>query len=154
MTPPRARRVPAPGTHPAVAKYDYASAYELPAPPTPPIPEWWARAVFEHAPAFAARFIVFGWRGVLGLKLGSPRAPELVAGWPIIAADGGELVMGASSWLLDTQNIVTVTPAKITWITVVRYRRPLGRVVWALAALVHHRAITGLLSRAARSLRW
>ena len=150
--PPSSRRIPAPGTHPAVAKYDYASAYELVVPFQPPPARWWAKAVFETVPPAFDWFVKFGWRFALGLKLGPRESPELVAGWPVIADNGVELVMGASSWLLDTQNIVTLSHGRVTWVTVVRYRKPLARVVWALAAPIHHLSITKLLTRAARSL--
>ncbi|MBB6037236.1 hypothetical protein HNR73_005109 [Phytomonospora endophytica] len=63
-----------------------------------------------------------------------------------------ELVMGASSWGMDTQNIVTVSHGRVMWVTVVRYRKPLARLLWASATPVHHLSITRLLTRAARSL--
>lgn len=147
-----ARRVPAPGTHPAVAKYDYGSAYELSVPFNPPPALWWSKAVFETVPPAFDWFVKFGWRFVLGLKLGPQDNPRLVAGWPVIADNGAELVMGASSWLIDTQNIVTVSHGRIMWVTVVRYRKPIARLVWALATPIHHFSITRLLTRAARSL--
>jgi hypothetical protein len=50
-------------------------------------------------------------------------------------------------------NIVTVEEdARIVWVTVVRYHRPIARPLWAVSAAIHHRVLPYLLARAQESL--
>ena len=59
------------------------------------------------------------------------------------------LLPAAGSPLLKAQNIVAVGDDVVVWVTEVRFESPLGRVLWGLAAPVHHLTIPFLLTRAA-----
>ena len=62
------------------------------------------------------------------------------------------VTLGAESRLLRARNVVVVDESSVTWVTLVRFERPVARPVWAVTSVVHHRAIPYLLGRAARSL--
>lgn len=113
-------------------------------------PEWWARATFEGMPNAPRRAVVAGWRLGLGLRLRP--APDRVLGWSIAASTADSVTLEATSALLAARNVVRVSPVAITWITTVDYRRPLGRLLWSVAAPVHHRTLPILLTRANRAV--
>jgi hypothetical protein len=137
----------------------YTAAFALPlAPDAPPrAAEDWARAVFEDAPDWLRPFVVLGWRFVLGLRLRPLDGSDQVLGWDLERADAGAdaapgpdtVLLAATSPLLRAQNIVAVGDDVVVWVTVVRFDSPLGRVLWGLAAPVHHLTIPFLLTRAA-----
>jgi hypothetical protein len=116
-------------------------------------PLQWAREVFEGAPAAVRWCIVFGWRRVLGLKLGPRPSDDHVLGWAV--ADGdlvpGSTALLAESRFLRAHNIVVVEPSTITWVTLVHYSHPLARPLWAMARPIHHLTIRSLLARATRA---
>jgi hypothetical protein len=132
---------------------DYASAFRLStARARNRTPELWARAVFEQAPALLRPILVFGWRVGLGLRLGPRPSPGFVLGWSVRSAGPDTVTLGAESRLLRAQNLVVVDESSVTWVTLVRFERPLARPIWAVTSVVHHRVIPYLLGRAARSL--
>ncbi|AEM84713.1 DUF2867 domain-containing protein [Streptomyces violaceusniger] len=151
---PRARRAAVPG---ALAARDdltgahYASAFALPVPRAGALTaEQWVRAVFEGTPAPLRRFLVLGWTLGLGLRLGPRTSPRHVLGWAVSDAADHSLTLTARSSLVLTHNVVAVEDARVLWATFVRFDRPVGRPLWALAAPVHHRPVPRLLRRAAR----
>ncbi len=75
----RAHRVAAPlETRTTDNPPDYRDAFEVPTDRTDTrTPEQWARAVFESAPRKSRWFLLLGWRGVLGLRLGPRPYPAL-----------------------------------------------------------------------------
>jgi hypothetical protein len=118
-------------------------------------PLHWARAVFDDAPALLRWFVVFGWRHVLGLRLGPRPSDDHVLGWAI---SGGDLVEGsvaltAQSSFLQASNIVTVEQATVTWVTLVHYSGAAARPLWAIARPIHRFTIPYLLARAAGAMR-
>jgi len=52
--------------------------------------------------------------------------------------------------LLDAANVFLVGPDTVTWVTLVRYRRPFARLVWGALAPVHQLTVAPLFTRAAR----
>ena len=110
--------------------------------------EEWARAAFEEVPyrSVAAQLAV--WRGVLQLRLGPRRDPDRVAGWAVVDRAPARLVLGASSWHLDARLVFESTPATARVTTLVRYRNPAGRAVWATVGEVHRRAVPDILGAA------
>jgi hypothetical protein len=132
---------------------DYASAFRLATPRARVrTPELWARAVFEDAPALLRPVLVFGWRVGLGLRLGPRSSPGYVLGWSMSGIGPDTVTLGAESRLLRARNVVVVDESSVTWVTLVRFERPVARRIWAVTSVVHHRAIPYLLGRAARSL--
>jgi hypothetical protein len=117
-------------------------------------PRQWATAVFVGAPAALRWCIVFGWRRVLGLRLGPRPSADHVLGWAIADGDlmAGSTELTAESRLLRASNIVAVEPSAVTWVTLVHYSHAAARLLWALARPVHHLTIRYLLARAARAM--
>lgn len=112
--------------------------------------EQWARAVFEQAPAPVRVFLLLGWRGVLGLRLGPRHDAGHVLGWRIEDARHDELRLGSESWLIDAVNVVRLGDGRVTWTTRVHYRNRLAPLVWSLVLPFHKLTISLLLGRAAR----
>lgn len=114
----------------------------------------WARAVFEGAPPLLRWFMTFGWRHVLGLRLGPRPSEDHVLGWAI--ADGdlveGSVELSAQSRFLQASNIVTVETSAVTWVTLVHYSSAAAGPLWALARPIHRLTIPYLLGRAGQAL--
>jgi hypothetical protein len=110
--------------------------------------------VFEGAPAALRWCIVFGWRHVLGLRLGPRPSADHVLGWAIADGDlvAGSTALTAASRLLRANNIVAVDPSGVTWVTLVHYSHAAARPLWALARPFHHLTIRYLLARAASAM--
>ena len=129
---------------------DYASAFEVTiAEGEGRSPEEWARAMFEDAPTAIRWFVVFGWRFVLGLRLGPRSSPDSVSGWKVRDARPGVIILEVHSWLLTADKEVRVASDTVRVSTFVRFRRGLGRIVWTLVTPVHHRTEPYLLGYAA-----
>jgi hypothetical protein len=114
-------------------------------------PEDWARAVFEGGSGPMRAFLRTGWRFGLGLRLGSVQAADHVLGWPIRYSGPDRIDLTADSRIVATENVVTCDEAGVTWVTFVRYRNPLGRLLWLLAAPLHQVLIPRSLIRAGRA---
>jgi hypothetical protein len=129
---------------------DYASAFEVTvAEGDGRSAEQWARAVFEDAPIAVRWLVVFGWRFVLGLRLGPRSSPGYISGWKVREARPGIVSLELRSWLLTADKVVQVANGSVRISTFVRYKRRLGRGIWTLVAPVHHRTEPYLLGAAA-----
>jgi Protein of unknown function (DUF2867) len=129
---------------------DYASAFEVTIPKGDDrTPEQWARAVFEDTPATIRGFVAFGWRFVLRLRLGPRSTPDYVSGWRVQEARPDVIVLEVQSWLLTATKEIRIASGTLRMSTLVCYRRGLGRVIWTLAAPIHHRTEPYLLGYAA-----
>jgi hypothetical protein len=129
----------------------YASAFEVGTQETESqTPEQWARLTFEGAPVLLRWFVVSGWRFVLGLRLARPPSDSDVLGWQIVESASHAVTLAARSRLLSARNIVRCQQQRITWITVVDFDRRAGRVLWSVAAPIHHATIPFLMQRAIR----
>jgi hypothetical protein len=112
-------------------------------------PEQWARAIFEETPTAMRAFVEFGWRFVLGLRLGSRTSPDHVAGWRLRVIGPGVINLEVQSWLLTATKEVRVASGTLRMGTVVRFKRRLGRVIWTLITPVHYLTEPYLLGYAA-----
>lgn len=150
----KARRIEVPDTVRAVdglSAPDYASAFELPIPPTPArSAEQWARSVFEQAPLLVRWFVRAGWCFPLLFDVTKP-GPDQVLGARITANSSTTIVLEQRSPMMLANNIVSVDQTRLVWVTVVNYRRPAARLLWGPSALIHHRVLPYLLTRAART---
>lgn len=64
---------------------NYVDAFEVGAPAGGVhSPEQWARAALEGAPQPLRLFIVFGWRVVLGFRLGPQASADHILGWRVV----------------------------------------------------------------------
>lgn len=131
--------------------FDYAGAFEVTiSQGDDRSPEQWSRSVFESTPTAIRRLVVFGWRFVLGLRLGPRLSPDYVAGWRIRDVRPGVITLEVGSWLMTAYKEIRVASGNVRVSTFVRYRRGLGRAVWMLVTPVHHRTEPYLLGYAAR----
>jgi hypothetical protein len=149
MTSSGARRVAVPDGWARQADGDYASAFEIPVGERRFLtPEQWARATFEGAPYLLGLLLAFGWRFVLGLRLGPDTSPLSIAGWRIESSGSDALTLKADSPLLRARNTVRVSDSAVVVITDVHFERRTGRLLWAAVAPIHHRVMPFLLTRA------
>ncbi|MEU4997061.1 DUF2867 domain-containing protein [Streptomyces sp. NPDC086554] len=155
MSTPRARRVEVPQSLRSSEIFkdsNYASAFELATPDARSrTPEQWGRTTFEGAPALLQRVLRLGWTLVLGLRMGGRSEPGHVLGWLISDSGSESMTLESHSGLVATYNVVEVTDASVVWATSVRFNRRFSRVIWGMAAPVHHLAVPYLLKRASRS---
>lgn len=116
-------------------------------------PLQWAKAVFEDAPAVVRWCISFGWRYVLGLKLGPRPSDDHVLGWAVARSDlaANSTALLAESRFLQAWNIVMVHETTVTWVTLVHYSHWAARPLWVMAKPIHRLIIRSLLARAARA---
>jgi hypothetical protein len=129
---------------------DYASAFEVTITEEDGrSPEQWARAAFEDAPIAIRWFVVFGWRFVLGLRLGPRSSPDYISGWRVRDSRPGVIDIEVHSWLLTADKEIRVANGSVRLSTFVRYRRGLGRAIWTLVTPIHHFTEPRLLGYAA-----
>jgi hypothetical protein len=146
----RAHRCEVPDRLDGAERPDYASAFEVSIPEEDErSPERWARAVFEDTPTAMRWFVEFGWRFVLGLRLGPRSDSNLVSGWRVQATQSGVLILEAQSGLLTATKEIRIAHGTVCVSTFVRYNRRLGRVIWTLITPVHHHTEPYLLGYAA-----
>jgi Protein of unknown function (DUF2867) len=113
--------------------------------------EQWARDVFEGAPRLLGWFVLVGWIAILRLRLGPRRSSEYVLGWTVVSSTPGQVVLGAESFALSNRLVVQVTADRVVHATFVRYQRPIGAILWALARPIHQVVVPYLLRHAHRS---
>jgi hypothetical protein len=129
---------------------DYRDAFEVPTDRTDRrTPEQWARAVFESAPRPVRWFLLLGWRGVLGLRLGPRPSSEHVLGWRIAETSPEAVRLELRSAVMTAQLILRVASSTAVLTTHVYYTRRLAHPLWAAVGLIHRRMIPYLLGRAA-----
>lgn len=134
-----------------LANPDYASAFHAPFPAAGldhRSPEQWARAVFEEAPPPVRWFLLFGWRIILGLRLGPLHSPDHILGWQIASTATDSLTLELDSRLISAHNILEIDPTGLRWTTFVHYRSRPARLVWATVLPFHNVAIPFTLKRA------
>jgi hypothetical protein len=111
--------------------------------------EQWARATFEDAPRALRAFVVFGWTTVLGLRLEPRPSPDRVLGWSFVTTGSDTIILEEPFRYGTAHNVVRVEGSQVLVATFVRYEKRGGRLVWSIAAPLHHRIIPYLLGRAA-----
>jgi len=133
-------------------EYDFCGAFECPVGAHDSrSAEQWARSVFEQAPMPVRWFLLVGWRGVLGLRMGPRHDARHVLGWRIADARPDELTLASDSWLIDAINVVQLHEGRVVWTTCVRYLSRFAPLVWAVVLPMHKVTVSLLLKRAARS---
>jgi hypothetical protein len=110
-------------------------------------PEQLARAVLDRAAGVRGQF---AWRFVLGLRL--ERRADRVAGWKIGDRGNDWLRLEAASRFLTAQVVVRVDGGRLWVSTFIHYDRPIAAVIWTPVAVVHRRAMPGLIRDATKVL--
>jgi hypothetical protein len=131
----------------------YSCAFEVNSPsPNNRAPEQWLRVIFEDAPAPFRWFVVAGWVVVLRLRLELRASSDHILGWRIVDRTSSAIVIGVEGPLLSARQVIQVDDDRLTHTTIVHHNRPAARVLWAVAAPLHLRAIPYLLHRATGKL--
>jgi uncharacterized protein DUF2867 len=129
---------------------DYTDAFEVPTDRTDTrTPEQWLRALFEDAPRPVRWFLLLGWRGVLGLRLGPRPSSAHILGWRIASREPDEVRLELHSALMKAQLALHLSSSTAVWSTRVYYTQPLARPLWAAVGLIHRLMVPYLLGRAA-----
>jgi hypothetical protein len=132
---------------------DYASAFRVePSHGNLGTAEEWARGVFEGPPLPVRLVIRLGWVLLLRLGLAPATSNDHVAGWTIATDTPRTFRMTARSPLLSASNRVEVEDSGVLWLTEVDFATRLGRLLWTVAAPIHHATIPLFLRHAARSI--
>jgi hypothetical protein len=130
---------------------DYLDAYRVTAPIHVRAEEWTRRAL-EGGPEITRRlFALLAWRGVLGMRLAPAGTPN-INGARIVANEPGVMVLAVEGRLLEARLVFEADDAQASFSTLVRYRNPTGRRVWAVARHAHRVIARGCIEQAARSL--
>ncbi len=127
---------------------DYADAFTHPTDVTA-TPEQWARTTLEDVAGDGGQRI---WRRVLGLRLTQPPWTDTVAGWGVAERGDDWIRLEASSGSLTANLVLLADDRSVTLTTLLRYDRPLGRIVWTPTSPLHRRLVPGLLRDAAARL--
>jgi hypothetical protein len=142
---------PTTGSAAAPQEHDFACAYAVAiALGDHRSSEQWARAVWEGASAPLRWFMLAGWRLVLGFRLGPRHSPDHILGWRIVDRGPDETVCQLRSGFLNAHNVFRKANGTFVWSTFVTYERPVGRVIWPPASLLHRLLVRVALRRAAR----
>jgi hypothetical protein len=114
--------------------------------------EQWIRVILEDAPARTRRALRRGWFG-LGLGLGSTRDDRLVLGWEVRRSTPDFALLGASSRLgFEARVFLKRQRQSLLLGTLLRFKNPLARTVWAVLAPTHRRYEQHLLKMASSKL--
>ncbi len=144
-----ARRVEVTESTSDFGPWDYATTFEVTiGGANARAPEQWVRAVFEGAPYAIRWMVTFGWRFMLGFRLGPGPSPGYVAGWKVLSVGPDLISLGVRSRSLTAEKRLRITDGKVRMTTIVRYDRPQGRIMWNLAKPIHHRTEPYLLGHA------
>ncbi|QBD78144.1 DUF2867 domain-containing protein [Ktedonosporobacter rubrisoli] len=115
--------------------------------------EQWARAIFEEAPLPVRWFLLFGWRWVLGLRLGPRLSSTHVLGWQIVKREPDAISLELRSALMVAQLSMHLVGSKLIWNTYVYYTRGLARPLWTAVGLLHRCTVPALLGYTASSFK-
>ncbi len=107
------------------------------------------RALFSRVPRAKSRwFLLLGWQGVLGLRLGPRPWPDHVLGWRIAETSPEAVRLELRSALMTAHLILRVASSTAVLATNVYYTRRLAHPLWAGVSLIHRQMIPYLLGRA------
>lgn len=111
--------------------------------------EQWFREVFEAPPAPLRWFLLVGWRGVLGLRLGPRPSPDHVLGWRIVSVGTDTARLELRSTSMTAQLELRLCGSTAVWNTQLRFKRRRARPLWTTVGVVHRHIVPRLLDRAA-----
>jgi hypothetical protein len=108
------------------------------------------RGLFSRVPRAKSRwFLLLGWRGVLGLRLGPRPSSDHVLGWRIVETSPEAVRLELRSAVMTAHLILRVASSTVVLTTNVYYTRPLAHPLWAAVGPIHRQLIPYLLGRAA-----
>lgn len=145
------RTAPATATDLAARKPEFACAYAVRIEAGDArSSEEWARAAWEGSPAPLRGLMLVGWRHVLRLRLGPRSSHDHILGWTIVHRGPDETVCQLRSPFLEAFNTFRHEGERLVWSTFVFYQRPIARLIWPPASLVHRRLVPIALATAQR----
>jgi hypothetical protein len=107
--------------------------------------EAWARTILERTPT--GRSAPRLWR-LLGLRLGPRPSPEHVQGWWIAERGDRWIRLATSSRCMTAHAIVRVDEHEVTLALSIRADHPVAAMLWPPVAILHRRAVPGMLRQA------
>lgn len=108
---------------------------------TPGSARTWAEAVTGVA-GIGGQVI---WRGILQLNLGPAGGQVRIAGWNVGDAHPDWIRLEGSSWAITAHLVLELADDSLTVTTLIRYDRPVGRLIWERLAPIHRALMPKLL---------
>lgn len=106
--------------------------------------------MWEGAPTLLRWFMRLGWRSVLRLRLGPDHSPDHILGWRVIERRPEQTVCHLRSSSLSAYNTFVSRDGQFVWSTFVLYDRPIARLLWLPASLLHRPIVRFSLAKAQR----
>lgn len=94
--------------------------------------------------------MLVGWRQVLRLRLGPRSSADHILGWAIVDRRPDETVCQLRSSFLEAYNTFRLDGERLVWSTFVYYERPIARLIWPPASVMHRLLVPLALRRAQR----
>ena len=101
----------------------------------------WAQRTLSGADSSRDLFARLVWHGLLGFELAAPDTAGTLVGWRITVDEPELFVVETDGRLMAGRMVFEAGDTALTWTTMLRYHRPIARVIWAAAGHVH-RALT------------
>jgi hypothetical protein len=131
---------------------DYGDCFVTTSPPDVTARRW-ATASLRGAAASGGAFARLVWHGLLGFELAPFDAPGTLVGWAVHLDTPSRFELGADGRLMAGRMVFEVDDREVAWITMLRFRRTTGRVVWSGAGHAHRALAPRSLHGAAHALR-
>ncbi len=134
----------------ALTPVDYREAYTF-STTDPRSAEQWARLALEHAPLTDRAAMITVWT-LLGIRLAPPWSRSQVLGWRLLHNTPDAVLLEARAAAGVTARLILhTTGTDVTQAMLIRYDRPLGRLIWSRMAPRHHAFMRTLMTRASMS---
>ena len=144
------REVAVPPSHLADAsldRVDFSDAFAAPLPAgADPDPQAWVDRVFHSPPAWVGAAMRA--RNVVASRFGLEAPSSTRRGFPVLAREEREILLGMDDKHLDFRVSVRVEAGTLTVATRVRLRNRLGRVYFAPVSRVHPFVVRAMMARA------
>jgi hypothetical protein len=145
---PGAVRLTAAATVGADFSPDYLDSFGIDAVPGA-APREWARLSLRGANGPFGSVV---WGGLLGFDLAGSDAPDSLVGWRINRDTADEFVLDVDGSLMAGRMIFSGADDQLVWTTMLRFHRPVGRRIWAIAGNAHRAIAPRCLDLARQAL--
>ena len=112
----------------------------------------WAETSLAGAQTAGGVFARIAWHGLLGFDLAPRGAAGTVVGWRVSVDEPQRCVLDVDGRLMAGRIAFVLADGAVTWTTMLRYHRPAGGRVWAVAGHLHRTLTPRCLNAAGRAL--
>jgi len=138
---------PSPLAEASLERVDFSDAYAAPLPAgSDPDPQAWVDRVFHQPPRWVGAAMRA--RNVIAERLGLEAPASTRGGFPVLAREEREILLGMDDKHLDFRVSVRVEAGTLIVATRVRLRNRLGRVYFAPVKRVHPIVVRAMMARA------